>query len=136
LMVIVIWFSGGGPPKGRPRNAKSAISGTDTDAARLEEYKQQIEQEAQRLQLEKAQLARTQGTLAGALAPASPRTAAPQTFLTQAGLPTPLAQGNEDSLQIERRKREYESLFASNIAFTSRKEVPAAKPVAVSPESI
>jgi type IV secretory pathway VirB10-like protein len=118
LMILVIALSGRTPPKGR--QAAAAATGVDTSSARIEEYKRQIEQEAEKLQLEKTQLARTQADMAGT----SPSvTSNPSySYMAQGLRPTNL---DEDSFEADKRKFEYQSLFASNLALSHREEVLA-----------
>jgi type IV secretion system protein VirB10 len=117
----------------------SAATTVDPSAARIEEYKQRIQEEAQKLQQEKAQLARTQGVLASVnrAASLSPTLggAAP-TSLAEAGHYRAPELAIENSFESDRRKRDDQSLFVSNIALSYRKEpTPPTKPAAVTPES-
>jgi type IV secretory pathway VirB10-like protein len=128
LMVVVIALTGRNNPK-EHRATPAATAGIDPSALRIEEYKKRIDEEAQKLQMEKTQLARSQTSLAssaptaaGPTAPLGAYAAAESArYSMQSQLP-------EDPIGVERRKREYESLFASNVALSYRRE-PAALPV-------
>src|SRR5581483_6659383 len=63
LMILVIALSGRTPAKARA--GASTAGGVDTSTMRIEDYKRQIDQEAEKLRLEKAQLARTQNAMTG-----------------------------------------------------------------------
>jgi type IV secretion system protein TrbI len=122
LMVLVIAFSGRNPPK--ERHSVPAAGGLEADAARIEEYKRQMDQEAEKLQMEKTRLARTQGALAAASNPGPTSLASLPPQSTHASM-------DEDSLEADRRKREYQSLFASNLALSYRPEPLQATPATV-----
>jgi type IV secretion system protein TrbI len=125
LMVAVIALSGRTPSKERGSPELPATSGVmDPNAARIQEYQTRIEEQARKLQLEQAQLARTQQALTpgGAtgtpsqiqsgpyMRPGEPRYASPE--------PDPVA----SSIQADKEKRAYQSLFASNVALSYRRE--------------
>jgi type IV secretory pathway VirB10-like protein len=132
LMVGVIALSGKNPPKARVD--PTVQSPLDPNAARIQEYQKRIEEQARKLQFEQAQLAHTQQTLG--LASNGPATPTPS---YPVGYPpsvysrpaefrsTPELIPAEDSIQADRKKREYQSLFASNIALSYRKDIAAAQ---------
>jgi type IV secretory pathway VirB10-like protein len=121
LMVGVIALSGKNPPKERP--APSPTSGVvDPNAARIQDYQKRIEEQARRLQLEQAEMARTQQALVAPAAPGFPGNHSPGAP-ESTGLRYGPATTQEDSIQAERRKREYRSLFASNVALTYRRDM-------------
>jgi type IV secretion system protein TrbI len=132
LMVLVIALTGRNNPKER-RAAPAATAGIDPSALRIEEYKKRIDEEAQKLQMEKAQLARTQNAL-GSAAPAAAGPTVPLGVYAAAesGRYSMQTQTPEDPIGVEKRKREYESLFASNVALSYRREA-AVLPVAPTP---
>ena len=125
LMILVIALSGRNSPK--ERRAAPVAAGMDANAQRIEEYKRQIDQEAEKLQLEKAQLAHTQGFLTGVPNAAS----ADVVSLPPQSMRLP-SSPEDDSLQVDQRKREYLSLFASNVALSYRQET-VATPAATKP---
>ena len=124
-MILVIALSGRNSPK--ERRAAPVAAGMDANAQRIEEYKRQIDQEAEKLQLEKAQLAHTQGFLTGVPNAAS----ADVVSLPPQSMRLP-SSPEDDSLQVDQRKREYLSLFASNVALSYRQET-VATPAATKP---
>ena len=118
LMVLVIALTGRNNPK-----EHSAVSlqtaGADATTRRIEDYRMRIDQEAQKLQLERARLAQTQSVLGqGPGTSGQPMPAGPvPTYSSRYAMPN---SASEDSLETERQKREYLSLFASNVALTFR----------------
>lgn len=117
LMILVIALSGRTPSK-QPTSASTGTA-VYTGTARIEDYKRQIDQEAEKLQLEKAQLAHTQSAIAG--------TPPPSGYGSVSYSPTNLRQGamDLDSFEADKRKFQYQSLFASNVALSYR-QVPQA----------
>jgi len=137
LMVAVISLSGRNPSKERSSTAPSPAAGViDPNASRIQEYQARIEEQARKLQLEQAQLARTQQALAPSGAAGSPYPS--QTYSAPyppPGVPPYATQAPdpvESSIQADREKRAYQSLFASNVALSYRTS-PAAER---SPESL
>jgi len=137
LMVIVIMFSGRNAPKEKSASTAPQATPVDPNAARIQEYQRRIEEEAQKLRLEQAQLARTRETL-GAL-PNTPAAsnAIPypgQTYSPSAGIRYAGAEPNVDAnFEADRKKREYQSRFASNVALSYRKEPALAEPPPAAP---
>ena len=137
-MIAVIALSGKNPaPRASPPQSNAVV---DPNAARIQEYQKRIEEQTRKLQLEQAQLARSEEALgAGSKTPgargsgANPRVLeeprrAPAT--NYPGLESNLVR---DALQTDKDKREYQSLFASNVALSYRKPTaplpdPAAAP--------
>jgi type IV secretory pathway VirB10-like protein len=137
LMVTVIMFSGRNAPKEKSSSTAPQAAPVDPNAARIQEYQRRIEEEAQKLRLEQAQLARSRASL-GAL-PNTPAAsnAMPypgQTYSQSAGLRYAGAEPNVDgNFEADRKKREYQSLFASNVALSYRKEAAPAQPSPAAP---
>src|SRR5579871_437835 len=104
LMVLVIALTGRNNPKER-RPPAVATAGLDANALRIEEYKKRIDEEAQKLQMEKAQLARTQTSL-GPTGPASSGATVPLSAYTAAESARYSAQAQmpEDPIVAEKRK--------------------------------
>ncbi len=137
LMVTVIALSGKNSPKERSvSTSPQAAAVVDPSAARIQDYQRRIEEQTRKLQLEQAELVRTRQTLGLASntpAGTSPATPPPsQTYppgpYSRAGEmrysqiePNP----GENAIQMDKKKREYHSLFASNIALSYRKEAVA-----------
>jgi type IV secretion system protein VirB10 len=111
IMVLVIAFSSGGASK--PKPASTAPAATDPSQQRIQEFKQRIEDEAQKLKAEQDQLAEAKRGLANTV---TGEGSAPPEQYRPAQAQTP-----QDQIEAERAKREYTSLFASNIALSYRK---------------
>jgi type IV secretion system protein VirB10 len=131
IMVLVIAFSSGGTSK--PKPASTAPAATDPSQQRILEFKQRIEDEAQKLKAEQEQLAEAKKGLARAVTgeDAAPAASNPPEQNRPARPQTP-----QDQIEAERAKREYTSLFASNIALSYRKadqSSPAAAPTEKAP---
>jgi len=131
LMVAVIALSGNNAPRQRGSSPSTPSSPPvlDANSARIQEYQRRIEEQARRLHLEQAQLTRTQQSLG--MAPHAPTGSLPSTYPNQNNPPYPRgaelrypgAEPNPDnSIQMEKKKREYQSLFTSNIALSYRRE--------------
>jgi type IV secretion system protein TrbI len=125
VMVIVIALSGRNAPKEKAASP-SPVAATETDAARIQEYEARLKDEAQKLEAAKTQLVHTQQAFG--VAPTSPAGTMIEPRLAVAE-PRP----EDSSLQTDRRKREEQSLYASNVALSYRKE--AAPPVSPTPPS-
>src|SRR5713101_2757067 len=130
LMIIVIALSGKNPPKARVDPPPPAP--LDPNAARIQEYQRRIEEQARRLQREQADLARTRQALestpgAPAGTPPFGSSQSPSSYQRPAELRyTATGPGPEqDPLETDKKKRAYQSLFASNIALSYRKEAVA-----------
>lgn len=127
LMVGVIALSGRNSPK--QREGAAPLHGTtviDPNAARIQEYEKRIEEQTRKVQSEQAQLMRTQQALRGSTngAEAASPMPYPVSGYSRMGEPRyPVAENPSDTaIQADRKKREYQSLFASNVALTLRKE--------------
>jgi type IV secretion system protein VirB10 len=133
LMVAVIAFSGKNTPRqrgGSPSPPDSPPVWDENSArisGRIQEYQRRIEEQARKVQREQEQLARAQQSVR--MAPHAPGGSLPS--YSQNDSPYPrgadvrysAAEANPDnSIQVEKKKREYESLFASNIALSYRRE--------------
>lgn len=122
VMVLVIALSGRNPPK-----QKSALLPetpvSENNAARIQEYEAGLKEEARKLETAKTQLAQTERTLA--LTPS-----APMAIAVPPGIGASEPRPEETSLASDRRKREEQSLFASNVALSFRKEPTLAAPPA------
>lgn len=137
LMVIVIAFSGKNAPKDRSSvNSAQMASVADPSAARIAEYQKRIEEQTRKLQMEQAQLARTQQALG--LPPSPPMSSSTGENASRYANPSYVAaptfppaehhyvpaetSASENWMAVDRARREYQSLFASNIALSYRKE--------------
>lgn len=140
VMVGAIAFSGGGssPTSQTAATTPKAAPVIDPNIARIQEYRDRIDEQARRLAAEQQQLEQAKQAL-GLPAPVAPQSYYPMT--TQPATPAPVPAPPplppapvRDPLEAERERREYESLFASNIALSLRTSseaspTPAAPPV-------
>jgi type IV secretion system protein VirB10 len=122
LMVLIMWLTGGKKPPAATKTIPSAPlvqAPLEVNDAKIAELQNRI-QELQREQLVAENALVQQGRPSGA------STQDPQQ------LPQPGATGNgsaerpEVAIRAERKKREYLSLFSSNVALSYRKPTPAA----------
>ncbi len=127
VMVSVIAFSSGGANKPKPVGTAQGTNATDPSQQRIQEFKQRIEDEAQKLKTEQAQLAEAKNGLARAVTGENSGAPNPE---QSGGYPdrNPYrpdyggeSQTPENQIAAEKAKREYASLFASNIALSYRK---------------
>ena len=127
IMVGAIVFSGGGsPPKPSAATAPKSQAVIDPSLARIQEYRDRIDEQARKLAAEQAQLEQTKHALG--LAPAAQSNAMGGQPLPAAGYPAygqpapavPPGKPEKSAIQADKEKREYQSLFASNIALTNR----------------
>lgn len=137
VMVGAIAFSGGGAPtkKPAPSDQKTAAA-IDPNLARIQEYRNRIDEQARKLAAEQVQLEQTKQALG--LPPATQAGAIPNPHMQPmaygaAGYPQPMyaqppaytqppAKPEKSAIETEKEKREYQSLFASNVALSYRKE--------------
>ncbi|MCC6589065.1 MAG: hypothetical protein IT168_20375 [Bryobacterales bacterium] len=128
VMILVIALSGGSSPRPSPAASQPKQQAViDPNAARIAEYRNRIEEQARKLAAEQAQLSQTKQALgiepsaSGGVPVANPYIQPIQT----APPATPAVDEKarlRDQLEAARQKREYESLFASNVALSLRKE--------------
>ena len=134
LMVLVILFSARSNSKPKASVEPSNNAPMPASTARLDEYKQQIDEAAQRLKAEQAELAQTKkawaansGQIMPTPVPEGPGTnsyaSRSSSYQSEEGSP-------ENSLREDMEKRRYQSRFSSNIAFSYREQ-----PTAVSPSN-
>ncbi len=130
LMVVIMWLTGPKKAQTSPKSNAPVAQATaplEVNETQIAELQSRI-QELQREQLV-AQNALAQQTklLAGAPSGSQPNQA------SDAGGSAPTERG-EDPIQTERKKRNYLSLFASNIALSYRKNAAAPEPTEPGPE--
>ena len=121
VMVIVLAVSGSKAP--RPdlsRTVPRTASVVDPNEARIQEYRNRIEEDARKLAEEQERLRRAQAAVE-----AGPTQVGPELTDTPAApRPRPYedreARPEKSAVERDRERREYESLFASNIALTYR----------------
>jgi type IV secretion system protein VirB10 len=125
LMVLIMWLTGGkkpaAPSKAAPL-APAVLPPLEVNEAKIIEMQKRIEELQREQSLAQNALAQTRG-----LAPTGSET--PSSQLAPQGNGNP-AERPEDAIQAERKKRDYLSLFASNVALSYRQEASAAIPSA------
>src|SRR5262249_44337814 len=129
VMVLIMWLTGGG--KRKPTTAAPAPSGARVqppNAATVEDFKQTIQQEQAetRQPISASNLARLKALgLAGDVPPGTvvtpPEAAIPEPGALVSGGPAAQPAPPPDPVKEDKKKREYLSLFAPNVAFTYRK---------------
>jgi type IV secretion system protein VirB10 len=137
VMVGAIAFSGGGmPSKKTASNDQKAAAAIDPNLARIQEYRNRIDEQARKLAAEQAQLEQTKQALGlpqTAQAGTVPNPQMQPMAYGAAGYPQPMyaqppaytqppAKPEKSAIEAEKEKREYQSLFASNVALSYRKE--------------
>ncbi len=130
VMVGAIAFSGAGTPlpgKSGPAAPKPAPV-IDPNLARIQEYRNRIDEQARKLAAEQAQLEHAKQALG--LPPAAvPAAGAAGSAYTPPAYPPPSyiapePRQEKNPIEADKEKREYQSLFASNIALSYRKDAP------------
>src|SRR6266852_2090060 len=109
VMVGAIAFSGSRAPKtaAKPTLPSSAV--VDPNQARIAEYRQRLDEQARKLAAEQAQFLQTKQQVAAGTEPGASSTA-------------PVGHTDENSIENDRKRRAYLSLFASNVALSYRKD--------------
>src|SRR5688572_6842514 len=137
IMILVISFSNTGVPKPKARESVNRQTSTTPTQNRIDEYRAMVDEEVRRLAAERqrAEQARAQVQTAAAAAmqlqqqPLNPMYAgqpAVQHGTAVYGPPQPSPEeAQRIALENDRRKREYASLFSSNVALTLRKDQSA-----------
>jgi type IV secretory pathway VirB10-like protein len=120
LMVIIMWATGGKKP---PATAKTSTAVAPVPAP-LEVNETKINELQDRIQ----ELQRQQLVAQNALAQQSHLLGSGTSDQQMTGANQPPAERVEDPIQTERKKRNYLSLFESNVALTYRKAANAAAP--------
>lgn len=125
IMVGAIAFSGNSATKTATKSPVPAnATVTDPNQARIAEYRQRLDEQARRLAAEQAQFQQTrqQFSAATGVQPGTPGGA------TAAYSGADSARNDENSIENDRRRRAYLSLFASNVALSYRKDNQAMAP--------
>jgi len=118
LMVSIMWLTGGKKPQTLPRSGTSAVqtpAPLEVNEGKIAELQNRI----QDLQREQQVALNQQNKFFGAIQSES-QTAAPAQV---AGTAQPPPTTPADSIQDERKKRAYASLFSSNVALSYRKDL-------------
>jgi len=132
LMVLIMWLTGGKGPTPASKGAASlgqSLAPVEVNEAKITELQSRIQQ------LQREQTV-AQSALAQSRYVANPTV--PNSPTSGSNVPSGSGERAEDVLQAERKKREYLSLFASNVAVSYRKNlvgVGSAEPASAGPES-
>jgi hypothetical protein len=125
VMVAAIALSGNGSKSKAPAPTPRQAAVTDPNASRIAEYRNRLEEETRKLAAEQATLNQAKQAAAGS----DPRVAAamqtggsPNTYAIQQPPPPDDRLSAKKQLEAERERKEYNSLFASNVALTFRKD--------------
>ena len=125
VMVAAIALSGNGSKSKAPAPLPRQGAVIDPNAARIAEYRNRLEEETRKLAAEQATLNQAKQSAAGS----DPRVAAamqpggsPNTYAVPQPPPPDDRLSAKRQLEAERERREYSSLFASNVALTFRKD--------------
>ncbi|MBN9662278.1 MAG: hypothetical protein J0H49_29035 [Acidobacteria bacterium] len=142
VMVGAIAFSGGNGTQAKKAasNEQRSTTAIDPNLARIQEYRTRIDEQARKLAAEQAQLEQTKqalgltATQAGTIpnpqmqpmgygTPAYPQ----PVYAQQPAYSQQPARPEKSVIEGEKEKREYQSLFASNVALSYRKEPESAE---------
>ncbi len=130
LMILVILFSGHNAPKEKAASSSSPGNAvTEPSQVRIQDYRTRIEEQVRRLAAEEAELTKTKAALGahpGEPVAALPASRAPTYGASYGAAPVTGPEAEKDWIERDRQKREYQALFASNIALSHRRETPEA----------
>ena len=129
VMILVIAFSNSGAPKAQAKAGNAAQqSATLPNPRQIDQYRTMVDEEARKLALERQKLDQVktdaQNAAAGAQMPPSGQGPYQPQGQPAAynGPEIPPGEAQRIALEAERKKREYNSLFSSNVALSLRKE--------------
>ena len=129
VMVCVLALSGGRSPQpGSTDPAHQNDAVVDPNEARIQEYRNRLEAEARKLEAERERL--KQATAALTMEPAEPEPSTGPPPFSSYGYSRQQperATTQKSALEQEKERREYDSLFASSVALTYRKDRSPAK---------
>lgn len=133
LMVVIIMLSGRNQPKERAKAPLAASSTMDPSASRIQEYRTLLDEQTRQLAVEEAQLTQTKQAL-GVREPVGISSAGRAQATT---LNSYRSEPERSWIETDREKREYQSLYASNVALSYRRKsaeeaVTLTRPTAVS----
>src|SRR2546430_1744037 len=124
LMIVIMWLTGGKKQQ-TPAEASAPVAQqplpVEVNETKIADLQNRI-QELQREQLAAQSALAQQNRFLGATAPDQ------QQAQSNYAAGNPAGERNEDPIKAERRKRDYLSLFASNIALSYRKTPPTTQP--------
>ncbi len=113
LMLAIIVFTGNPTPPTRSPVSPPLPVATDPNQARIQEYRNRIDEQARRLAAEQAELAAAKRALADTT------TSRPRASDSDADA-DPASSVADSAIDQDQRQREYRSLFADNLALTLR----------------
>ena len=117
LMILIILFSGHNAPKPKPTVSAQTSAAVTANQERIQDYRVAIDEQMRKLAAEESELARTKERFPSSATAA----AAPSSELGRRSGRFDGSQSVEENwIDNDRRKREYQSLFSSNIALTLR----------------
>lgn len=129
VMVSVIAFSGGPAPKPKTDTTSRANAVVDPNQRRIQDYRQEIAEQTRKLAEEQARLETAKRELDTVAVPgAMPNQAAMYPPPPYAANPAaqynaqPQPPTTKSAIESEKERREYASLFASNVALSFRKD--------------
>jgi type IV secretion system protein VirB10 len=125
VMVAAIALSGNGSKSKQPTQLPRQAGVIDPNASRIAEYRNRLDEETRKLGAEQAALNQAKQAAAGS----DPRVAAamqpggpPNPYAVQQLPPPDERQSAKKQLEAERERKDYNSLFASNLALSFRKD--------------
>jgi type IV secretion system protein VirB10 len=125
VMVAAIALSGNGSKSRQPAQSPRQAAVIDPNVSRIAEYRNQLDEETRKLAAEQAALNQAKQAAAGS----DPRVAAaiepsgpPNPYTVRQPPPLDERQSAKKQLEAERERKDYDSLFASNVALTFRKD--------------
>jgi len=124
VMVAAIALSGNGSKSKAPAPPLRQAAVIDANASRIADYRNRLEEETRKLAAEQAALNQAKQAAAGSdprVAAAAQPTGAANTYAPQHPPPVDDRLSAKKQLEAERERKEYNSLFASNVALTFRK---------------
>ena len=124
VMVAAIALSGNGSKSKAPAPSPRQPGVFDPNASRIAEYRNRLEEETRKLAAEQATLNQAKQAAAGSdpgVAALMQPGGAPQRPAVEQPPPADDRLSAKKQLEVERERKEYNSLFASNVALTFRK---------------
>ena len=124
VMVAAIVLSGSGSKTKAPAPPPRPAAVMDPNASRIADYRNRLEEETRRLAAEQAALNQAKQAAAGADPPVSAAVQATGAAISYAPQQPPAVDDRlsaKKQLEAEQERKEYNSLFASNVALTFRK---------------
>jgi type IV secretion system protein VirB10 len=129
VMILVIAFSSAGVPRPRPKSVTpERQNASPPNQRQVDQYRAMVDEEARKLALERQRLDRAKLDLQNTMG--SAQLASPPGVATYEQQPVPPTTASREhspeeavriALEAERKKREYTSLFSSNVSLTFRK---------------